>query len=75
MRFKSILLNIDIDAPATSLIKFAVELARRFEAKLIGSSSAAIVIPVTLGEAELIDREFVERQRKAIESRLGELQQ
>jgi nucleotide-binding universal stress UspA family protein len=75
MRFKSILLNIDIDAPATSLIKFAVELARRFDAKLIGSSSAAIVIPVTLGETDLIDREIIERQRNAIETRLEELQQ
>ncbi len=75
MRCKSILLNIDIDAPATSLIKFAVELAKRFDAKLIGSSSAEIVIPIALGETELIDREIVERQRKAIEVRLGELQQ
>jgi nucleotide-binding universal stress UspA family protein len=75
MRCKSILLNIDIDAPATSLIKFAVELAKRFEAKLIGCSSAEIVIPVTLGETDLIDREIIEQQRKAIQTRLSELQQ
>jgi nucleotide-binding universal stress UspA family protein len=75
MGFKSILLNIDIDAPATSLIKFAVELAKRFDAKLIGCSSAEIVIPITLGETDLIDREIIEQQRKAIEARLKELRQ
>jgi nucleotide-binding universal stress UspA family protein len=75
MRCKSILLNIDIDAPATSLIKLAVELAKRFDAKLIGCSSAEIVIPIALGDTDLIDRDIIERQRKAIEARARQLQE
>jgi nucleotide-binding universal stress UspA family protein len=75
MRCKSILLNIDIDAPATSLIKLSVELAKRFDAKLIGCSSAEIVVPIALGESDLIDPEIIESQRRAIEARFGHLQE
>jgi nucleotide-binding universal stress UspA family protein len=74
VKYKSILLGIDIDAPSTSLIKLAVELAKRFDARLIGCASADVVLPIMTGDGDDVDRGFVERQRKTIESRLEYLQ-
>ncbi len=73
MTYKTILLNVDIDGPVTSLIKFALELAKRFDAKLIGCSGADIVLPVMMGDGMIIDTGFIESQREAIEARLAHL--
>lgn len=70
MTYKSILVYVDIDAPASSLIKLAAELAQQFDAKLIGCSAADIILPVVLGDGQFVDVGYLEQQRQAIEKRL-----
>ncbi len=74
MSYRSILLNIDIDAPATSLIKLGVELGGRFDAKLIGCSSAQIIFPMIPGRDRRLDQQFIDEQRTSIQGRLDHLQ-
>lgn len=40
MTYKSILLNLNIDGMVAPVIKLGVEMARRFDARLIGFSAA-----------------------------------
>jgi nucleotide-binding universal stress UspA family protein len=72
--YKSILVSIDIDDPSTSLIKLAADLARRFDARLIGCSSADLVPPFVTVEGMVVDTGMIERQRVDIEARLDELE-
>ena len=74
MSYKSILVSIDIDDPSTSLIKLAADLARRFDARLIGCSSADLVPPFVTVEGMVVDTGMIERQRADIEARLDELE-
>jgi nucleotide-binding universal stress UspA family protein len=73
--YKSILVNIDIDGLATPLIKLATEIARRFDAKLIGCSGADIVPPFTGSDGTIVYAELIEQQRTEIEARLVAAQQ
>ncbi len=73
MNYKSILVNLDIDGPIVPLIKLAVDLATRFEARLIGFSAADSPLPVAVPESGAIAVEVWERQRKDIEQRFKEL--
>jgi nucleotide-binding universal stress UspA family protein len=75
MSYRSILVNLDIDGPVTPLIKLAADLARRFDARLIGCSGADIVPPFITTEGMMLDGELIERQRTDIEARLIQLQQ
>ena len=75
MSYKSILVNLDIDGLATPLIKLAAELARRFDAKLIGCSGADIVPPFAANDEAVAYVELIERQRMEIEARLASVQQ
>jgi nucleotide-binding universal stress UspA family protein len=73
--YKSILVNIDIDGATTPLVKLAAELARRFDAKLIGCSGADIVPPFAVDGAAIACGELIEQQRKEIEARLAAVQE
>jgi nucleotide-binding universal stress UspA family protein len=74
MSYKSILLNLDIDGPAASLVKFAGDLASRFDARLIGFSAAVYPPPMVTAEGGMIfDGEIMQQQRESIERRLAEL--
>lgn len=74
MSYKSILLNLDIDGPAASLVKFAGDLASRFDARLIGFSAAIFPPPMVTAEGGTIfDGEIMQQQRESIERRLEEL--
>ena len=75
MSCKTILLGIDIDGQAAPLIKLAADLARRFEATLIGCCAADIILPIVTVEGMAIDGELLEQQRVQIESRLAALGQ
>ena len=75
MSYKSILVNLDIDGSATPLIKLAADLARRFDAKLIGCSGADVVPPFVTSDGMMVDGEMIARQREEIEARLNNLQQ
>ena len=74
MSFKSILVSLDIDAPARPLIRLAADLARRFDARLVGCSAAEIVPPYVSVEGMVVDSGVVEAQRVDIEARLGRLE-
>lgn len=73
MSYKSILVVLDIDVHAAPLIKFAVDLATRFDAKLIGLSAAEVVVPPLVMEGIAFDGEFLQNQMKNIEGRLADL--
>ena len=75
MSCKTILLGIDIDGQAAPLIKLAADLARRFEATLIGCGAADIILPIVTVDRMAIDGELLEQQRVQIESRLAALGQ
>jgi nucleotide-binding universal stress UspA family protein len=68
--FKSILLSVDIDGPSSSLIKFGMEVSRRFDAKLTGCAAAAIIEPTVAADTVIFDTETIARQHKAIDVRL-----
>lgn len=73
MTYKSILLNLDLDAQAVSVIKFATDLAKRFDARLIGLAAAAISPPFVAADGVAFDADIMLRQREYIEGRLEEL--
>jgi nucleotide-binding universal stress UspA family protein len=73
MSFKSILVNLDIDAPAGSVIKAARGLASHFRARLIGFCAADAAIPVTIPDGGAIGAEVWQQMRDDIESRFKEL--
>lgn len=73
MTHKSILLSLDIDAHSIPLIKLAVDLAKRFDARLIGHSAADVPLPLVSAEGMAFDGGIMVRQRENIERRLDEL--
>ncbi|RUU53341.1 universal stress protein [Mesorhizobium sp. M2C.T.Ca.TU.002.02.1.1] len=73
MSYKSIVLNLDIDGVAAPVIKLAVDLARRFDARLIGLSAADVPPPVVMEGGVAFEGESLMRQRKNIERRLESL--
>ncbi|WP_202306040.1 universal stress protein [Mesorhizobium sp. L-8-10] len=73
MTYKSILLSLDIDGHFIPLIKLAIDLAKRFDARLIGFSAADIHLPLASAEGMAFDGEIMVRQRENIERRLDEL--
>ena len=73
MSYKSILVNLDIDGPVVPLLKLAVDLAARFEARLIGFSAADARLPVVGPEGGAVAAEVWEQEREDIERRLKEL--
>jgi nucleotide-binding universal stress UspA family protein len=75
MTYKSIMVSVDIDAPVSSLIKLAMELAQQFDSKLIGCSAADVIISAAFGDGQFIDGELIEQQRQAIDKRLNHLRE
>jgi nucleotide-binding universal stress UspA family protein len=73
MSYKSVLVNLDIDGPVVPLMRFAVDLAARFKARLIGFSAADAPMPVAVPESGLIAAEVWDRQRKDIEQQFKRL--
>ena len=71
MIYNTILVHLDIDAPATPRLTFAWDLARRFEADLIAFSAAEprLLVPGNVDGTATIDA--VERQVADIEERLA----
>lgn len=73
MSYKSIVLNLDIDCIVAPVIKLAVDLAQRFDARLIGLSAADVPAPVVMEGGAAFEGESIMRQRKNIERRLESL--
>jgi len=73
MKYKSILLNLDIDGHVAPLIKFALDLARHFDARLIGLSAADVPPPFVSSDGMAFGGEIVVRQQADIGRRVDEL--
>ncbi|WP_245494268.1 universal stress protein [Mesorhizobium sp. M4B.F.Ca.ET.017.02.2.1] len=73
MSYKSIVLNLDIDGMVAPVIKLAVDLAQRFDARLIGLSAADVPPPAVMEGGVVFEGESMMRQRKNIERRIEDL--
>lgn len=73
MAYKSIVLNLDIDGMVAPVIKLGVDLARRFDTRLIGLSAADVPPPIVMEGGVAFDGEDMLRQRKNIERRIEDL--
>ena len=73
MGYKSIVLNLDIDGMVTPVIKLGVDLAQRFDARLIGLSAADVPPPVVMEGGVAFEGESMMHQRKNIERRIENL--
>ena len=73
MSYKSILVNIDIDRPSGNLVRFAAEIAARFDAHLIGFAAADVPLPPVPTEGVIFDGEIMREQVEEIERRLEKL--
>ncbi|MBN8994270.1 MAG: universal stress protein [Rhizobiales bacterium] len=71
--YKSILVQFDIDRPATPLARAAAGLARRFDARLIGFSAAAVPPPIALPEGVAYDGSIWQVEQSEIEKRFEAL--
>lgn len=74
LSYRSILVNFDIDASPIPIMKLATDLARRFDARLIGVSAADVPPPVVTVDGMVFDGELIVAEREAIEKRLAELE-
>ncbi|TGS13828.1 MULTISPECIES: universal stress protein [unclassified Mesorhizobium] len=71
MSYKSILLNLNIDGPIEPIMRIGVNLAKRFDARLIGFCAADAPLPVTMApEGAAIAAEIWEQSRDEIRRRL-----
>ena len=66
MSYRTLLVNLNIDGPVAALMDFAVNLAVRFNAHLIGFAAAEV-------EKILIDDKTIRREREQIELQLKRL--
>ena len=74
MSYKSILLNLNIDGPIEPIARVGVDLAKRFDARLIGFCAADAPLPVTMApEGAAIAAEIWEQSRNEIRRRLAGL--
>lgn len=65
MGYKSIVLNLDIDGMVAPVVKLGVDLAQRFDARLIGLSAADVPPPVVMEGGVAFEGESMTRQRKS----------
>lgn len=73
MSYKSIIVNLAVDAPPAATVKLGIELAERFGARLIGLAAADVPPLVATGNGMVYEGEIMQIQRTEIEKRLAEL--
>ena len=73
MSYKSIIVNLAVDAPPAPIVKVGIELAERFGARLIGLAAADVPPLVATGDGMVYEGEIMQIQRTEIEKRLAEL--
>ncbi len=73
MSYKSIIVNLAVDAPPAAMVKLGIELAERFGARLIGLAAADVPPLVATGNGMVYEGEIMQIQRTEIEKRLAEL--
>ena len=75
MIYTTILVQLDIDAPATPRLIFAQEIARKFEADLIAVTAAEASTLVSPSEASLAAAEVLRQRALDIEDRIKQLKE
>lgn len=73
MSYRSIIVNLTVDADPVPIVKLAAGLAERFDAHLIGLAAADVPPLVRTGEGLVYEGEVMQIQRTEIEKRLAEL--
>ncbi|RAZ91022.1 universal stress protein [Mesorhizobium hawassense] len=73
MSYKTIVVNLAVDADPAPMVKLAAELAERFDAHLIGLAAADVPPLVSTGEGLVYEGEVMQIQRTEIEKRLAEM--
>ncbi|MBZ9798510.1 universal stress protein [Mesorhizobium sp. ES1-4] len=73
MSYKSIVVNLAVDSDPAPIVQLAVDLAERFEARLIGLAAADVPPLVSTGEGLVYEGEVMLIERTEIEKRLAEL--
>jgi len=73
MSYKTIVVNLAVDADPAPIVKLASDLALRFDAHLIGLAAADVPPLVSTGEGLVYEGEVMQVQREEIERRLAEL--
>ena len=73
MSYKTIVVNLAVDADPAPIVKLAGELAHRFDAHLVGFAAADVPPLVTTGEGLVYEGEVMQVKRQEIEKRLAEL--
>ncbi|MER8375694.1 universal stress protein [Mesorhizobium sp. M1406] len=73
MSYKSIIVNLAVDGPPAPIVRVGIELAERFEARLIGLAAADVPPLVATGDGMVYEGEIMQIQRTEIEKRLAEL--
>lgn len=71
MSYRSILANIDIDFPTDAIVAYALDLAKAFDARLVGFASADVPMPIVTTEGMVVDGGFLEDQREEIDERIA----
>ncbi|OBQ71185.1 universal stress protein [Mesorhizobium erdmanii] len=73
MSYKSIIVNLAVDADPAPIVKLGATLAERFGAHLIGLAAADVPPLVSTGEGLVYEGEVMQIQRTEIEKRLAAL--
>ena len=73
MSYKTIVVNLAVDANPAPIVKLATELAQRFDAHLVGLAAADVAPLVSTGEGLVYEGEVMQIARTEIEKRLAEL--
>lgn len=73
MSYKTIVVNLAVDADPAPIVTLAAEMAHRFDAHLIGFAAADVPPLVATGEGLVYEGEVMQVKRQEIEKRLAEL--
>ena len=73
MSYKTIVVNLAVDADPGPILKLAAEMAHRFDAHLVGFAAADVPPLVDTGEGLVYEGEVMQVKRQEIETRLAEL--
>ncbi|MDG4887921.1 MULTISPECIES: universal stress protein [unclassified Mesorhizobium] len=73
MSYKTIVVNLAVDADPAPIVKLAAEMAHRFDAHLVGFAAADVPPLVATGEGLVYEGEVMQVKRQEIEKRLAEL--
>ncbi|MDX8530808.1 universal stress protein [Mesorhizobium sp. VK25A] len=71
MTYKTIVVNLAVDADPAPMVRLAADLAERFDAHLIGLAAADVPPLVSTGEGLVYEGEVMQVQRTEIEKRLA----